>query len=177
MNLFIDCTQKNFYLCLFNKEILDSKITPTNNNLTDISINIINSFFKKNNIKNKDIKNIYLVVGPGSFTGVRVGCIIANLFKDLLKTNIYTISSLKIQMDEKVKYSIIDAKSNKKYFLVRNGKEKILENKVIEKIINKSKDVVCEYEHVDIFKNLLLNIKKFKRVKCAKPLYLKKAVN
>jgi tRNA A37 threonylcarbamoyladenosine modification protein TsaB len=77
MNLFIDCTQKNFYLGIFeNNSFVDKQIIPTNNNLTDIAIEYIGKLLTKNNLKKTDIKSIYLVLGPGSFTGVRVGILI-----------------------------------------------------------------------------------------------------
>jgi tRNA threonylcarbamoyl adenosine modification protein YeaZ len=78
MNLFIDTTQKTCNLCLFEKtKIYDKFSIETNNNLTDIVVELIEKLLKKNKIKRSDIKVIYLTVGPGSFTGVRVGTLIA----------------------------------------------------------------------------------------------------
>jgi lipoprotein signal peptidase len=78
LNLFLDTTQKVCYLCLFqnNKVIKKEKIT-TNNNLTDLIVEHINRMLKNCNVKKESIKKIYLTVGPGSFTGTRVGVLIA----------------------------------------------------------------------------------------------------
>jgi tRNA A37 threonylcarbamoyladenosine modification protein TsaB len=77
MNLFIDTTQKKCNLAIFNNKIIDYISILTNNNLTDLVIEEINKLLKKNKINIKNITSLYLTIGPGSFTGVRIGCIIA----------------------------------------------------------------------------------------------------
>jgi tRNA A37 threonylcarbamoyladenosine modification protein TsaB len=63
---------------LFEKtKIYDKFSIETNNNLTDIVVELIEKLLKKNKIRKSDIKAIYLTLGPGSFTGVRVGTLIA----------------------------------------------------------------------------------------------------
>jgi tRNA threonylcarbamoyl adenosine modification protein YeaZ len=78
MTLFIDSTQKKLNIALIeNKQILDYYSINTNNNLTDVAVEKIMKLLKKNKIKKQQIDKIYLTIGPGSFTGVRVGCLIA----------------------------------------------------------------------------------------------------
>jgi lipoprotein signal peptidase len=78
INLFIDSTQKKFNICIFqNDKIVEKFSIETNNNLTDIAIEHIDKLLNKIGITSKEINNIYLTVGPGSFTGVRIGNLIA----------------------------------------------------------------------------------------------------
>ncbi|GHU49416.1 hypothetical protein FACS189459_0880 [Bacilli bacterium] len=80
MFLLIDTCQKSCNLSLIkDKEIIDSISVPTNNNLTDLVVELISEMFNKNNIKINEINRIYLTNGPGSFTGIRVGLIITKL--------------------------------------------------------------------------------------------------
>jgi hypothetical protein len=78
VSLFIDCTQKVCFLCLFQEQaIIKKKEIETNNNLTDLVVEHIKSMLKYCEVDKKDIKNIYVTTGPGSFTGTRVGTLIA----------------------------------------------------------------------------------------------------
>lgn len=79
MKLFIDTTQNFCNLALINNknQILDTYQELTNNNMTDIVVEKINYMLNKNKITKSMIDSIYLLIGPGSFTGCRVGYIIA----------------------------------------------------------------------------------------------------
>ena len=54
----------------------------------------IDNMFKEINITPKDINKIMVVVGPGSFTGVRIGVTIAKVYAWSLNIGIIPISSL-----------------------------------------------------------------------------------
>ncbi|MDR0341048.1 MAG: hypothetical protein LBH55_02135 [Mycoplasmataceae bacterium] len=184
MNLFIDCTQKNFYLGIFeNNSFVDKQIIPTNNNLTDIAIEYIGKLLTKNNLKKTDIKSIYLVLGPGSFTGVRVGILITqswiSIFKDV-KCNV--ISSLELQMQCENCISIIENKS-KSFVSVKKDnilviQPQYLDNIEIEKICEQyiNAKIIKNYQNIDIFENVIYNIKNFKLSENIEPLYLKEAL-
>jgi tRNA A37 threonylcarbamoyladenosine modification protein TsaB len=62
---------------LKDKQIVNKFKVKTNNNLTEIVVEHIESLLTKTNLKHSDIKKILLVIGPGSFTGVRIGTLIA----------------------------------------------------------------------------------------------------
>ena len=93
-------------LYLFHEEInsdMSSKIMP-----------IIDEGFKSINKKIVDINKIFVVNGPGSFTGIRIGVTIAKTIAWALKKEIVTISSLEFMAttDAGTKYivPIIDAR-------------------------------------------------------------------
>jgi tRNA A37 threonylcarbamoyladenosine modification protein TsaB len=77
-SLFLDTTQKYCHIIIFNKKkIIGSTSTETNNNLTDIVVEYIDQLIKKCKVNYQNIKSLYCLLGPGSFTGVRVNTIIA----------------------------------------------------------------------------------------------------
>ena len=79
MKLFIDTTQNYCNLALIDNKnkLIDSYQELTNNNMTDIVVEKIQALLKKNKVDKSKITAIFLLTGPGSFTGCRVGFIIA----------------------------------------------------------------------------------------------------
>ena len=65
------------------KEYLETQ--RINSNKTQIILPMIDKFFKKHAVKFKDISEIKINPGPGSFTGLRVGLAIANVLSFALK--------------------------------------------------------------------------------------------
>jgi tRNA threonylcarbamoyl adenosine modification protein YeaZ len=171
INFFIDTTQKKCNMSIFqdNKNIYSKSIV-TNNNLTDLVIEYIKKVCVKVKIKPEQINNFYLTTGPGSFTGNRIGTIIAKTWVSIGESiNFYTIDSNYLQTKGN-DISILDAKGSKYYVgIYKNnklvGKVKILSIDEIELIKNKSKlDVSKDFEGIDIFKQLFFHIKDFKKV-------------
>jgi tRNA threonylcarbamoyl adenosine modification protein YeaZ len=77
-SLFVDTTQDYCNLAILkNAKIVVKSSVRTHNNLTDVVVEHIDSLIEKAKIKQKDIKKILVVIGPGSFTGVRIGTIVA----------------------------------------------------------------------------------------------------
>jgi tRNA A37 threonylcarbamoyladenosine modification protein TsaB len=78
INLFIDATQSYCHLAILNDQIIVKKMkVKTNNNLTEMIVEHIENLLQLVKINHQDVKKILLVVGPGSFTGVRIGVLIA----------------------------------------------------------------------------------------------------
>ena len=75
---------------------------------------IIDEGLKKNNLLLNDIDKIFIVNGPGSFTGIRVGVIVAKTIAWTLKKDIIPISSLELMAttntDKKYIVPMIDAR-------------------------------------------------------------------
>ena len=80
MKLFIDTTQNYCNIALINSrnQILDTYQELTNNNMTDVVVERISYILDKNKVSKNEIDSIYFLIGPGSFTGCRVGYIIVN---------------------------------------------------------------------------------------------------
>lgn len=90
----VTITKDDKILASYNGEIKDdmsSKILP-----------IIRDLFESIDIELKDINKIFVVNGPGSFTGLRVGVTIAKVIAWALKIDIIPISSLEFMATTKV---------------------------------------------------------------------------
>lgn len=185
LSLVIDTTQNNCYLLLFkNKDkIIDFICQPTKNNMTDIVVEMIDQMFQKHQYQVKDVANIYLVNGPGSFTGCRVGFIIATTLVNNLRCKLYAINSLLFQTHTGNGISLIDAHSNKDFLAVyEKGNEvvspQLIQQDNVDAIIQQypQLQVYRDYENLDFCKRFFLNKSFFKLVDDLsnfEPLYIK----
>lgn len=73
---------------LFNEE--------TGKDMSIMVMPIIKEAFEISNIKIKDIDKIFVAVGPGSFTGIRVGLTVAKVMAWTLKIPVVPLSSLEV---------------------------------------------------------------------------------
>ena len=128
--------------------------------------NILNEY----NLEAKDINEVIVTIGPGSYTGLRIALTIAKIMGYALNIPVYTLSSLEI-LEKKGETSIclINARSKRSYIGIYKDGEVIKEDGVItneelEKLINEHKDyVLCgDLEYLDkvgykadIFENML----------------------
>ena len=58
---------------IFEDKLLASFVSKTNRGSTGILLNQINELFDKTKASRKDLSGLYLDVGPGSYTGLRIG--------------------------------------------------------------------------------------------------------
>lgn len=94
----------------------------------------------KGGINKKEIKRIFVAIGPGSYTGVRIALTIAKTIAVALNSEVYPVSSLQIlQSENKKSICLMDARSNRSYFAVYEN------DKVIEPDQIKTNDQVKEY--------------------------------
>ena len=130
----------------------------------------IEKIFKRNSISPKDINEILVSQGPGSYTGVRIALTIAKVYAYVLNLPIYAFSSLNIlENPEKPSICLINAKGNRSYFAVYDKEKAIEEDKVLTngeviKYVNSHPEyVICgdaSYidlvsEKHDVLKNML----------------------
>lgn len=117
MSLFIDTS--NFRLivgvvdesrnivCTYHDDVLKSDLSVK-------VLDVIKECIDKSNIRPNDIDKIYIVNGPGSFTGVRIGVTIAKVFAWSLNKKVIPISSLEVlastDSDKDYVVSMIDAR-------------------------------------------------------------------
>ena len=77
-----------------NNNLIDSyEIISKNDHSSSLLVNIDN-LLKKNNLNIKNITKIVCGIGPGSYTGTRVGLTIAKSLAFSLKIDLHYISSL-----------------------------------------------------------------------------------
>lgn len=106
----------------------------------------LEKLFVQGEINKKDIKRIFVAIGPGSYTGVRIALTIAKTIAVALNAEVFPISSLQILQKENEKsICLMDARSGRSYFAVYDN-DMVIENDQI-----RTNDQVKEYikEHPD----------------------------
>ena len=143
ISLFFDTSSKNLTVYLVkDNNILYEKELETINDHSKYLVPFIDEALKINNIESKDINKVYVVNGPGSFTGTRIGVTVGKTFCYSNNINVIPVSSLK---------QYIFSESNKDYY-VSIIKDK--GNRVYYGIYDKDYDdiVTDKYNYIDVFK-------------------------
>jgi len=106
----------------------------------------LDKLLDKYNVNHKDISDVVVAVGPGSYTGVRIALTIAKTMGAVLNCKIYAVSSLRCQKDCKnPSICLINARSGRSYVGVYEDEKVLLEDSIM------TNDKVLEYikEHPD----------------------------
>lgn len=157
ISLFLDSSDKKIIISLLKDEkVTDTLIEDNDNHLSEKFLPLINNIISNNALKINDVDKIYIVNGPGSFTGVRVGVTTAKVMAWGLKKTIIPISELELLATTKTnkKYIIpyIDARRNAVYAGMYDSNLNnifedvyITEEKLINKIKRRAKLDECEF--------------------------------
>lgn len=95
ISLFLDTCNKNIVIGLLeDNKLIDKTVYINDNNLSEKLLPSIKELLEKNNIRVNNLNRIYVSVGPGSFTGIRIGLTVAKVMSWSLKIDIIPISSL-----------------------------------------------------------------------------------
>lgn len=184
MNIFIDSISTTSYICIFdnNRKIIKDMYTQVKWNESSKLIPDINSFLEINNIEYKNIENIVVVNGPGSFTWVRTSVLIANTINFVIKKDMTALS----YFDLFENYPIIKSSSRRDHFLqkLNTSDIEIIENNQLEQYFNENNITTIygensyDFENVDILEKIDYNriiqeleLKKYTKIE---PLYIKK---
>ncbi len=133
---------------------------------SELMIPEIENILKRNNLSPKDIHEIVVTHGPGSYTGLRIALTIAKVYSYANKCDLYSLSSLNVLIKpDTPSICLINARSNRSYFGVYKNNEVILNDQILSnddvlKYINEHKDyAICgdvEYLGLDGYKADLL---------------------
>ena len=174
--IFIDSTSNRLVFAIIknNENIIEN--IETNKNMTEIFVSKLENFLKINKISKKDIHELYIVNGPGNFTGTRIGCVFANTLRIINNVNLFSISSCKFQKTKEDEISIIDAKSNL-FYVIKDKKIVMLPYSEIEKIANeKGMSIINKYLEYDFNNCWAFNKNKFDSVEEVIPNYIKSVI-
>lgn len=121
ISLFLDTSSKDLIVELIkDNEVLFSKKKETINNHSEFLLPFIDEALKENKISPENINKIFVVVGPGSFTGTRIGVTVGKTLAYSIKKNIIPVSSLKMKVlglkDNEFYISIIKDRKNYIYY-------------------------------------------------------------
>jgi len=87
----------------------------------------VDAILKRNNISAKDIGEVVVTIGPGSYTGIRIALTIAKTLAFALDIKIYAVSSLISQKaPHQGTISVINARSNRSYVAIYDGDGQVL---------------------------------------------------
>lgn len=120
ISLFLDSSDKKVIVALLSGgKLIDSIIEENDNHLSEKFLPMIERIIAKNQLQIDNIDAIYVINGPGSFTGVRVGVTTAKVMAWGLKKRIIPISELALlattMTNKKYIVPYIDARRNAVY--------------------------------------------------------------
>ena len=149
-SLFIDTHDMDLIIGLYKEDkMLDYKIKESIRNHSDYTMELIKNILESNNLTVKDLKEILVINGPGSFTGVRIGVTIAKMLGYTLNIPVKTMDSITM-------YAISDNYNDKKIVLIDDVKGSygglFFKNELQGELFYKSKkelEVYLEEENID----------------------------
>lgn len=152
ISLLIDTSTSNLTVSIINNQNILYKYQESI--LSDMSsklLPIIDKGLNDNKLTLKDIDKIFVVNGPGSFTGIRVGVTVAKTIAWALKKDIIPLSSLELiattNTSKKYIVPMIDARRNNVFAGIYDGELKyIKEDKLIS--IEELSKLNSDYEFV-----------------------------
>ena len=96
ISLFLDTSSKKLVVILVkDKEIIGKKELESINDHSSYLVPFIKELLDLNNIKTNDINKIFVVNGPGSFTGTRIGVTVGKVLAFSNNIPVIPVSSLK----------------------------------------------------------------------------------
>lgn len=99
---------------------------------SELMIPEIEKILKNNNVSPKEIGEIHVTKGPGSYTGIRIALTIAKIYAMTLGIPCYAYSSLKVlQKEGQPSICLMNARSQRSYFGVYKDNETIVLDKVL----------------------------------------------
>ena len=183
-SLFISTFDKLITICLLkNGNIIETEEKESTRNHSEYVMPMINNILNNNNIDTSNLREIIVVNGPGSFTGVRIGVTIAKTLAYTLNIPIKTITSLKAYSVsvETNKNKLVTIPDLKGYYVgYFDNKNELIDNYIYlkqneyEKYISDKKDYIIDYCKFDIEKiYLYLKNKKSITSHLVNPIYVK----
>ena len=187
--LFLDTCYKNLNIIILkDNDVLDYYSEECNKKQSEYLFTKLDELFKKNNVVKKDVGEVYITIGPGSYTGVRIALTLAKVLCSIKNIPLYVISSLKFYAGGNPNTLVLmDARAERAYVGIYDNNKEVLKDQVkyLKDIDPKDYNVVLdgqlinkEYKDIDIvsaFKNTIKEFKKVDNVDTLVPVYLKES--
>ena len=153
--LSIDTSSSNCATAILEDDnIIDENSLNNGKTHSENLVPLIKELLDRNNLELKDIDLIAVSVGPGSFTGIRIGIASIKPIAEVYNLKIAGVTSLETlaRIDESDRYKIclIDCKNNQVYFAVFDKNYNLID------IINKYKGCVAIGNGAKLHKELLM---------------------
>ena len=177
MKLFIDTHAEKIIIALIGKQII-IKEKITNHEHSKNTLKMINDILEENHLEKQVVKEIIVVNGPGSFTGVRIGVVIAKTLAYTLNIPIKTISSVKaFELSDKDEKDITAISDPKGYFYKNTNSDELfyLKKEEFENFVKNNNYKVSFNKKLDLNRvnNYLKDIESIDP-KLVNPIYIKR---
>lgn len=157
-SLYIDTSTK--YLCIgiaINHKLVYKYQNVAIKMQSELTIPVLKEALNESKLTLHDINEIVVTIGPGSFTGIRIGMCIAKVLASIGKIPLKAISSLNAYANKGKKIVILDAKANRAYLGIYNDNAKVIDECIVT--IEELKEIVKKYQDYDVvLDTFLLNL-------------------
>lgn len=191
ISLFIDTSTK--YLCVGiakDNKVIYKVQEEALQKQSELTIPFLQKALKENSLTLNDISEVNVTIGPGSFTGIRIGMCIAKVLASMNNIPLKAISSLNAYASNGKQIVILDAKAKRVYLGIYNNNEKVIDETVVEietfkemlkdypdyEIVLDSHLINQESKDIDVIENMnriSINTKPIENVDSLVPIYLK----
>jgi tRNA threonylcarbamoyladenosine biosynthesis protein TsaB len=192
LSVLIDCSNVNLAIGLAkDHKIIAKKEYEAWQEQSELLVAELDKMFKSAKVDRKEVNEVVVSKGPGSYTGVRIALSVAKVLSFALNVPLYLASSLEMMKDGgKPTICLVNARSKRSYVGVYEGDKEIVKDTIWENtevlayikdhpsytvsgdlaylsLEGKTVDVIENLNHADVEKNLS------KEPLAAKPVYLK----
>lgn len=145
--LIMDTSNTFLVVALYQENTCLSKVVEQGNKRqSEYALLYVQKVLEENHLTMKDVDEMVITIGPGSYTGVRVALTIAKTLAAVTNIRIKAISSLKAYAGMKKAISVIDARSQKVYIgIYDKGHAIIKEQLILIDDFDKLYQEYCEY--------------------------------
>ncbi len=91
----------------------------------------LDKLLKNNSILLDEVKNVVVTIGPGSYTGVRIGLTVAKILGSIVGKTLYTLSTLQLYAGTDNALVLMDARAKRCYVGRYNNGASIVEDTVL----------------------------------------------
>ena len=148
-SLFIDTSTK--YLCIGiakDNNVIYKYQQEAIKKQSELTIPFLKKALDENNLTLNDIDEVNVTIGPGSFTGIRIGMCVAKVLASMKNIPLKAISSLNAYASLGKKIVILDAKAKRVYLGIYNDNVKVIDEMVVE--IEIFKEMLKDYDGYDV---------------------------
>ena len=148
-SLFIDTSTK--YLCIGvakDNNVIFKYQQEAIKKQSELTIPFLKKALDENNMTLNDIDEVNVTIGPGSFTGIRIGMCVAKVLASMKNIPLKAISSLNAYASLGKKIVILDAKAKRVYLGIYNDNIKVIDEMVVE--IETFKEMLKDYDGYDV---------------------------
>ncbi len=174
IKLVLDSSTDYYYIALLNDlDILSERYEYSKQSSSETLMVDLENMLKESSKSLKDVEEIYVGIGPGSYTGIRVAVTIAKMLTVLSSATLYSFSTLSLIASSSLceSYPLIDARRGNAYIshftidmdkLIRLEEDKVVS--IEEYFKDKENDKVLIVENGKPNITLLLNSNLLTRV-------------